>query len=63
MTCQILHVNLPTCRTAMRQKTAARTMIAIYVEEYFPGPGDEPWHRASKEYSWRKKCSLEKSLL
>jgi hypothetical protein len=47
----------------MRQKTAARTMIAIYVEEYFPGPGDEPWHRASKEYSWRKKCSLEKSLL
>jgi hypothetical protein len=63
MTCQILHVNLPTCRTAMRQKTAARTMIAIYVVDYFPIQVHEPWHRASKEYSVEGKMLYEKSLL
>jgi len=47
----------------MRTKTAARTMIAIYVEEYFPGPGDEPWHRASKGHSVEGKMLLVKSLL
>jgi len=31
MICQILRLNLPTCRTAMSRKTAASTMIAKYV--------------------------------
>jgi hypothetical protein len=31
MTCQIRMVNLPTCRTAISRKTAARTMTAMYV--------------------------------
>ena len=35
MTCQIRSVNPPTCRTAIRRKTAARMMIAIYVKDYF----------------------------
>jgi hypothetical protein len=31
MTCHIRMVNLPTCRTAISRKTAARTMTAMYV--------------------------------
>ena len=33
MICQIRMVNLPTCRTAISRKTAARTMTAIYVDQ------------------------------
>jgi len=44
MTCQILNVNLPTCRTAIRRKTAARTTIEIYVKKRFYTNGDEAWH-------------------
>jgi hypothetical protein len=33
-------------------------MIAIYLEEYFLMPGDEPWHRASKEHSVEGKSAL-----
>jgi hypothetical protein len=32
MICQIRILNLPTCRTAMRRKTAARMMTAMYVD-------------------------------
>jgi hypothetical protein len=51
----------------MRQKTAARTMIAMYVVDYFLIQADEPWHRALKEHSLREKCRekvlFDKSLL
>jgi hypothetical protein len=49
MTCQILNVNLPTCRTAIRRKTAARTTIAIYVKKRFYMNGDEAWHPRLKK--------------
>jgi hypothetical protein len=35
MICQILRVILNACLTAMRRNTMARTMIAIYVPDYF----------------------------
>jgi len=38
MTCQIRRVNLLTCLTAIRKKTAARTITARYVADYFPVP-------------------------
>jgi len=33
MICQIWISNLPTCRTAMRRKTAARIMMGMYVDQ------------------------------
>jgi hypothetical protein len=35
MTCQIRIVNLPTCRTAISRKTAARMMTAMYVDQRY----------------------------
>jgi len=33
MICQMRISNLPTCRTAMRRKTAARIMTGMYVDQ------------------------------
>jgi hypothetical protein len=57
MTSQILSLNLPTCRTAIRKKTAARTMIAIYVDEHFRVPADEPWHPGVKRFRSAKRSA------
>jgi len=35
MICQIFRLNLPTCLTAMSRKTAASTMMGMYVLDLF----------------------------
>ena len=55
MTCQIRMVNLPTCRTAISRKTAARTMTAMYVDQAWKcrviGVGISDW----SVRTWRRR--------